>query len=211
MHIDYQQCPNCGATLIRNHFVSVCEFCGTVINCESKPIVPHDEPLDNAAKQHFSYIQNNIDVIQQSPFLSEIKPIQRGYKITSMPFYGCDKNCHRVFSPSMLFRYENDGDNEMLFLAITGNRPANRLILQHDNSIISLPLQNQDSSTSWFRLSIKQLLQICTAHNIDLVTDLETDKSIQYYELSTFASRFYNVVFNKMKFIYSVNVRLITD
>ena len=91
------------------------------------------------------------------------------------------------------------------------NGPANRMILQLNEDIVSLPLQNQDSNTSWFRLSIEQLLQICTARNIDIDTDLETDDSTQYYELSTFASRFYNVVFNRMKFLYSVNIRLITD
>ena len=106
---------------------------------------------------------------------------------------------------------ENDGENEMLLLGIMGNRPANRMVLQINEEIVSLPLHSQDSNTSWFRLSIEQLLQICTANNVDLDTDLETDGSSQYYELSTFASRFYNVVFNRLKFLYSVNIRLITD
>ena len=85
------------------------------------------------------------------------------------------------------------------------------MILLLNKDIISLPLQDQDSQTSWFQLSIDQLLQFCTAREIDLDTDLETEESIQYYELSTFASRFYNVVFNRLKFLYSVNIRLITD
>ena len=204
-------CPNCGATLTQNRFVLVCEFCGTVVNSESHSIVPQDTPLGNETEQHFAYLHENIERIEQSPFLSKIKTVQSGYEITSLSFYGCDKYCRRVTYPSLFLRYTNDGDNEMLLIGIMGNRPANRMILQLNEDIVSLPLQSQDCNTSWFRLSIEQLLQICTARHIDLDTDLETDQSIQYYELSTFASRFYNVVFNRMKFIYSVNVRLITD
>ena len=197
-----QRCPNCGATLTQNRFVSVCEFCGTVVNSGSQSIVPQDTPLGNEVKQHLAYLHDNIEHIKQSPFLGEI---------SSQLFYGCDKYCCRVTYPSLFLRYTNDGDNEMLLIGIMGNRPANRMILQLNEDIVSLPLQNQDSTTSWFRLSVEQLLQICTARNIDMDTDLETDEYIQYYELSTFASRFYNVVFNRLKFLYSVNIRLITD
>lgn len=175
------------------------------------PIVPQDSPSDNMSKQHLAYLHSNIDGIRQSPFLGEIKAFQGGYSITSLPFYGCDKYCRKVTYPSLYFRYENDGDNEKLLFGITGNRPATRMILLLNKDIISLPLQDQDSQTSWFRLFIEQLLQICTAQEIDLDTDLETDESIQYHELSAFASRFYNVVFNRLKFLYSVNIRLITD
>lgn len=208
---DNCQCPNCGATLTQNRFVSVCEFCGTVVKGKKRLIVSQDTPQDNEAKQHLAYLHENIEHIEQSTFLGEIKSVQSGYEMTSLPFYGCDKYCRRVTYPSLFLRYNNDGDNEMLLIGITGNRPANRMILQLNENIVALPLQNQDSNTSWFRLSIEQLLQICTARNIDMDTDLKTDDFTQYYELSTFASRFYNVVFNRLKFLYSVNIRLITD
>lgn len=204
-------CPNCGATLTQSRFVSVCEFCGTIMDGNAHPIVPQDPPSGNKAKQHLAYLRNNIDSIRQSPFLGKIKTVQSGYGITSLPFYGCNKYCRKMSYPSFLFHYENDGDNEKLLFGITGNRPATRMILLLNKDIVYLPLQDQDSQTSWFQLSIDQLLQFCSAREIDLDTDLETEESIQYYELSTFASRFYNVVFNRLKFLYSVNIRLITD
>ena len=204
-------CPNCGGTLAHSRFVSVCEFCGTVMEGNLHPIVPQDSPSINMAKHHLDYLHDNIDSIRQSPFLREIKAHQGSYGITSLPFYGCDKYCRKVTYPSFHFRYENDGENEKLLFGIRGNRPATRMILLLNKDIISLPLQDQDSQTSWFRLSIEQLLQICTTQEIDMNTDLETEDSIQYHELSAFASRFYNVVFNRLKFLYSVNIQLITD
>lgn len=204
-------CPNCGATLTQSRFVSVCEFCGTIMDVNAHSIVPQDPLLGNKAKQHLAYLHNNIDGIKQSPFLGKIKTIQGGYEITSLPFYGCDKYCHKIGYPSFLLRYKNDGDNELLLWGITGNRPATRMILSLNKNIISLPLHDQDRQTSWFQLSIDELLQICTAQEIDLETDLETDGSIEYHEMSAFASRFYNVVFNRLKFLYSVNIHLISD
>lgn len=205
------KCPNCGAALIRSRFVSVCEFCGTVIEGNINSVVPQDPLSDNKAKQHFAYLQDNIEYIKQSLFLGEVCASQGGYVIKSLPFYGCDEYCRKKAYPSFLFSYENNGDNEKLLFGITGIRPATRMILLLNEDIVSLPLQNQESQTSWFRLSVEQLLQICTAQKIDLDTDLETEESIQYHELSTFACRFYNLVFNRLKFLYSVNTRLITD
>ena len=80
-----------------------------------------------------------------------------------------------------------------------------------DVEIITLHGAQFDDGYSWFPLSEEQLLAICTAQTIDLTTDLPLPANAQFNELPIFASRFYNVTFNRMKFMYSINVNLITD
>lgn len=70
---------------------------------------------------------------------------------------------------------------------------------------------NYDNGYSWFSLSMEQLLAICTTQSFDLTTDLPLPSNAQFNELPIFASRFYNIAFNRMKFMYSVHVNLITD
>lgn len=100
-----------------------------------------------------------------------------------------------------------------MFFGIAGKRPASRLAIQlgEDEDILSFHGPQFEDGYSWFPLSEEQLLTICTVQNIDLTSDLPIPTNAQFNELPIFASRFYNIVFNRMKFMYTKHVQLITD
>ncbi len=100
-----------------------------------------------------------------------------------------------------------------MLIGIAGKRPASRMAIQlgEDKDVISFHGAQFEDGYSWFFLSEEQLLAICTTQTIDLTTDLPLPANAQFNELPIFASRFYNVTFNRMKFMYSIHVNLITD
>lgn len=83
--------------------------------------------------------------------------------------------------------------------------------LGEEKDIITFHGPQFEDGYSLFPLSVEQLLDICTAQSIDLTTDLPIPPNAQFNELPIFAARFYNAVFNRMKFMYSTQVNLITD
>ena len=128
-----------------------------------------------------------------------------------MPFYSNDGMLSKIVQPYWQFKYQNNGSTETLLIGITANRPAARMALKIDDDIHQLKLHSQDSKTAWFALPFYVLLKLCTAREVNISTDIKTDPKALYNELPIFASRFYNAAFDRMKFIYSVNVRMITD
>ena len=80
-----------------------------------------------------------------------------------------------------------------------------------DEDIINLTLHNQENKTVWFVLPMDVLLHLCKARDVEISTDVKIDAKAQYNEFPIFASRFYNAAFDKMKFVYSLNVKMITD
>lgn len=203
-------CPNCGALLKRCRFVTVCEYCGVVME-DGKPAIAPTTSTKNEAKEHLAYLRANIEYVKGSPFLGEIINVSGGYRITSPSFYACDPYDRKIDNPTYIFRYENDGSIESVAIGIIGDKLAKKMVMKLDEEIVVLASIDKTENTTWYRLSIDQLLQICTARDIDIDTGLETTELALYHELATFASRFYNLVFNRLKFHYSINVGLVTD
>lgn len=52
---------------------------------------------------------------------------------------------------------------------------------------------------------------ICKADLIGIATNLTDEESVNYDELKFYSCRFYNLIFDKRKFLYSLNINLITD
>lgn len=204
-------CPNCGAHLTVGKFQSICEYCGFVAGNGGKSgnaLLP--SPSTSDIKSHYIYLQKNSETIATSPFVSFNKRYKT-YTLESAPFYSNDGMLSKIEQPHWQFKYQNDGSTETLLIGITANRPAARMALKIDDDIHQLKLHSQDSKTAWFALPFYVLLKLCTAREVNISTDIKTDPKALYNELPIFASRFYNAAFDRMKFIYSVNVRMITD
>ncbi|MCR5424970.1 MAG: hypothetical protein K6E93_09500 [Bacteroidales bacterium] len=165
--------------------------------------------MGNTAK-HFDYIVANEPRISKSPFV-DLQKEGKQYILTSEPFYANDGFLHQISSPHWRLGFQCETKNEKLLLGIFGKRPASRMAIQAENDIFTLRMQHYDNGYSWFSLSIEQLLDICTTQSIDLTTDLPLPSNAQFNELPIFASRFYNIAFDRMKFQYSIHVNLITD
>lgn len=203
-------CPNCGAQLTVGKFQSICEYCGYVAGNGGDGSNTPPSPSPSDIKSHYTYLRNNAETIAVSPFVS-FKKRNKTYTLESMPFYSNDGMLSKISQPYWQFKYQNDGSTETLLIGITTNRPAARMALKVDNDIQQFKLHSQESKTAWFALPFDVLLTLCTAKKVDISTDIKTDPKALYNELPIFASRFYNAAFDRMKFIYSVNVRMITD
>ena len=204
------KCPNCGAPMEHDKFTSVCRYCGSVLGEGSSKAKKQEHAYMGNAAKHYDYIVANEARISQSPFV-ELRKDGKRYLLTSKPFYANDGFLHIVDSPCWRLRFQCEAQNEKLLLGIFGKRPASRMAIQAGKDIFTLRMQHYNDGYSWFSLSMDQLLSICTTQSIDLTTDLPIPTNSQFNELPIFASRFYNIAFNRMKFMYSVHVNLITD
>ena len=191
-------------------FQSICEYCGYVADNKGDGGNTSPSPSPSNSKSHYTYLRNNSETIAASSFVS-FKRRYKSYTLESTSFYSNDGMLSKITQPHWLLKYQNDGSTETLLLGITANRPAARMALKIDDGIHQLKLQSQESKTAWFALPFDVLLTLCTAKKVDISTDIKTDPRAQYNELPIFVSRFYNAAFDRMKFIYSVNVRMITD
>lgn len=207
-----ETCPNCGAPMEQDKFTSVCRFCGAVFASESQETTSKEPAVKGNARKHNDYIVANEARISESPFV-ELRKDGKRYQITSTSFFANDGFLNPIPTPHWRIRVQCNTRSEKLFFGIAGKRPASRMAIQlgEDKDIISFHGAQFEDGYSWFPLSEEQLLAICTAQNIDLTTDLPLPANAQFNELPIFASRFYNVTFNRMKFMYSIHVNLISD
>lgn len=205
-------CPNCGAPMEQDKFTSVCRFCGTVFKKKCSEVISKEPAVKGNARKHNDYIIANEARITQSPFV-ELKKDGKKYCLTSMPFYANDGFLHRIPAPHWRLRFQCNTRSERLLIGIAGKRPASRMAMQlgDDNSIISFHGPQFEEGYSWFPLTEEQLLAICKTQSVDLTTDLPLPENAKFNELPIFASRFYNIIFNRMKFMYSIHVKLIAD
>ncbi len=212
MKCETGRCPNCGAPMEQDKFTSVCRFCGAVFTGECSEAIGKELAAKGNACKHNDYIVANEARISESPFV-ELRKDGKRYQITSTPFYANDGFLHHIPTPNWRLRFQCNTRSEKLFLGIAGKRPASRMAIQlgDDKDIISFHGAQFEDGYSWFPLSEEQLLAICTAQNIDLTTDLPLPDNAKFNELPIFASRFYNIIFNRMKFMYSIHVNLISD
>ena len=207
-----ETCPNCGAPMERDKFTSVCRFCGAVFASESQETTSKGPAVKGSARRHNDYIVANEARISESPFV-ELRKDGKRYQITSTPFFANDGFLNPIATPHWRIRVQCNTRSEKLFFGIAGKRPASRMAIQlgENKDIISFHGAQFEDGYSWFPLSEEQLLAICTAQNIDLTTDLPLPDNAKFNELPIFASRFYNIIFNRMKFMYSIHVKLIAD
>lgn len=203
-------CPNCGASMEQDKFTSVCLYCGCVFSINHSDAKRQNHAnLEDAAK-HYDYIVANEALISQSTFI-ELQKEGKRYILTSKPFYANDGFLHQIPSPHWRLRFQCEAINEKILLGILGKRPASRMAIKAGNKILTFQMQYYEGNYTWFSLTMEHLLAICTTQSIDLSTDLPLQPNAQFNEFPIFASRFYNIAFNRMKFMYSIHVNLITD
>ena len=189
----------------------MCRFCGAVFTGECSEAIGKEPAAKGNDRKHNDYIIASEARISESPFV-ELRKDGKQYQITSMQFYANDGFLHPIPTPHWRLRFQCNTQSEKLLFGIAGKRPASRMAIQlGEEDVISFHGAQFEDGYSWFPLSEEQLLAICTTQTIDLTTDLPLPANAQFNELPIFASRFYNIAFNRMKFMYSIHVNLITD
>ena len=205
-------CSNCGAPMEQDRFSLVCKYCGSVFTGNSSKTSKQEQTDVGKPRKHYDYIVTNEERISQSGFV-ELKKEGKRYLITSTPFYSNDGFLKQIPSPYWQLQFQCDGRTERILIGVSGKRPASRMEIKigDGKNVLALQKAHISEEYTWFILSEEQLLSICTTQKIDLSTDIPIPSEAQFNELPIFASRLYNIAFNRMKFMYSTHTKLITD
>ena len=205
------RCPNCGAELRVSRFHLSCEYCGTVMK-DSGESTEHPLILSlEAVHKHYEYVKRNIVRISKSKFVRVVSDASWLYIQSRYSFYGNDGMMQRICNPGFVLRWGSNNNVEKIQVGVVSDYPASRLSLSLDNNIIPLTLQSIENHVSWFNIQYETFFSICQSKVVDIDTDIETDHKARYNEFPIFVSRFYNLVFDRTRFSYSLDIRLISD
>ena len=214
-------CPNCGATMERSAFMYLCSYCGSIVDPEDDDEVVDDEILSTSHVPNeennaifYKYVKANLQNIYQSPFV-DIKDAGTVFEcISSKPFSPNDGH-YTLYRELALWWYANISPNgiKIFLLATTSFNAARNYICFKD--IIDKHVFQQKGEVlnrKSFPVKIGDFNYICRTSSLKMDTNMFPTKcSVDYGEFVTYTHRFYNIVFDKSKYQYSIYVKLLTD
>lgn len=207
-------CINCGAPLRLNHFMQYCPFCGYVVPLDGVESI--DPQLENDSASIYVYIEHNENYILSNHI---VKIDHSGKDITITPykrFFPNDGNFHLFRDISISYIYTNDSESDSLLLAVQSTSEA-RIVnpylafLLNDNYLIKASFLDTEGDTFFFEISNYDLYLMCMSSYVDVSTNLTDHIKANYREFKVYSCRFYNQVFDRTKYSFSLNTRLLTD
>lgn len=204
-------CPNCGAELEQHAFVHVCLYCGYV----SADNIHKDKPMvDSRSYRPYINVSGNLEAIQQSEFVELIQK-ENGYEcMSAKPFYPNDGHFH--LDKSLELRWYARVTKHSFSIALLAKsrhtESQNHICIMTDNGVLSLKQDGENRGYNVFPLTIDDFLYICNSSNIKLETNIyENAFQYNYEELVTYSCRFYHLVIDKDKYVYSLYQPLLID
>lgn len=207
-------CPNCGAVLSRHAFMLICDYCG-YSTCQNIEILhTFSKSTDSIKTRYERLLINEID-INKSKFV-DLKFTDKTIIVhCKKSFFGNDFHYNKIDLLSIEYMYFNDGCNEKLMIVIKSDKEMyvqpQFIIRINRKSCIVPNYCNKSNGKYFFSLLTEELYMICKADLIGIATNLTDEESVNYDELKFYSCRFYNLIFDKRKFLYSLNMNLITD
>lgn len=207
-------CPNCGAVLRRHVFMLLCDYCSYSSFQDVSVLHIPLKFADNAKTRYEKLSISEVD-INKSRFVN-LEFVNKTIIVScKKSFFGNDFHYCKINTLSMEYVYSNDGSNEELLMAIKNDSniyTQPQFAMRINRKLCIVPnFCNKLDGKYLFNLSIDELYVICTAKTIDVATNLTDTENVNYNELRFYSSRFYNLIFDKRKFLYSLNINLITD
>lgn len=206
-------CPNCGAEMERHAFTHVCSYCGYIqAGKETKRNIPKGKTEDSP--HFYDYISNNLQYIQQSPFVDITHKPDCYEFISSKPFYPNDG--HYTLDKSISFLWHakitKQGIVFNLLVKPRHSNSQNYLCIKEGEKVFSFKQKGEMSDKLIFPMTLDDFVFFCSLANFELDTNLsEFSHQNDYQEFVTYSRRFFNVVIDKTKYRYSINLRLLTD
>ncbi len=202
-------CPNCGAELEQHAFVHVCPYCGTITQVNDSDADPVTSVIHNANNnpEFYNYIKENISYIQsQSNFVS-VTQDDNSYRIqTVKDFHPLERDYRLYDKIGLKWKALIDKSGIQLYLVVSGiDAKENKLgiILNDDIRLILSP-----SRPNEYLILYEDLITLCNSDKVELFANAD---KLHFDELITYSHRFYNFVFDRTKYLYSINQKLLTD
>lgn len=208
-------CPNCGANMHIKNFVFICDFCGTRLTDNNYTSIPPTKVHSAEIYIRFNYIKRNEQDINKSPFI-QLYVHNDSYRIISIPpFFSNDGKYNLIRNFFIYLMYTNNIDYESLFLVIYTKQEITEspeLSILVDNKLLITSVFDSCTSIGYiFKIEIAEFKIICLAKSILLSSNIIDLEFGNYDEFIPFCRRFYNMAFDKQKYIYSLNQNLISD
>lgn len=198
-------CPNCGAALVIKELYKECLYCGMTMG------ISHvKSQTKSSVILKYKYLKDHFTEILCNRFVT-MSEKEGAYTIKSNLFYAHDNSHTKIDGISLQLYYENNGTTDAIILGINGEISNNRLFIRINDKIITLQLVNALNDTKFFILSEHTFLAICQTHSFEIDINQRLPENADFSEFPIFAGRFYNAVFNRMKFLYTTEVKLWSD
>lgn len=211
-------CPNCGAKMHKHSFLLVCDYCGyvTVGDFDKISYMYFAANSQYDIKSIYDRLIANKQRINESRFVGLDIEDSCIMAWSKKAFYANDFHYHKVESFSLLYVYISDGNMEQLFVKIACKEPEKYdhpvfAILINGKSYIDLRFSHKSDGYLSFLMSTMDLWAICRSNTIKIASNFIDEQGFNCNELKYYSCRFYNMVFDKREFLYSLNMNLITD
>lgn len=202
-------CPQCGAPLDQHLFVQTCSFCGYVSAAIEQPKteLALEEP---SPQDRYDYIISHLTYIQ-SECPVEVKQRDKTYCIRANHSFS-PKNGKSILK-TLPLRYMASFAEESFRLLLSLEAEVDvrpQLYFKVDENSIVVPLIIQKQQRYSFQLTFNQFAALCEAEELVVDTNM-TPLEYSWDEFKTYSRRYYHSVFDRTKYRYSLNQKLIID
>lgn len=201
-------CPNCGSIMNECTIVATCNYCGCSIPIDKSCSHSKTNEKTIGNRNAWQYVSNNIDYIQARKWV-KVEDQGDTYTISSQqiyyPYQGLRLNkdlgwrISATISPS--------GTTVQLHLVSQDDRPFFFAIKCDKATIMK---ESQSCISPYIEFTLDEFAEICSSKELIVETNVLTG---EYYfvDFSIYLHRFFNIVFDKTKYIYSIHQHISID
>ena len=205
-------CPNCGAELEQHAFAHVCPFC-RYVSADTK-VVQRNTDNESIIVNPYENILGNLSEIQQSEFI-EIKQNANEYEcVSAKTFYPNDGNFN--LNKNLELRWYAKATKQSVNLALLAKSnhqdALNYISIKTEDNVFTLKQNGEHKAFLLFPMTLADFICICRSRSVELDTNLHVNAhKNDFEEFITYSHRFYHLVIDKEKYIYSLYQPLLTD
>lgn len=206
-------CPSCGAEMEQRAFMHVCSFCGSIAVTEGRTLPAFSNGQKNE-QLFYEYIQQNLSAIRRSSFV-DIKDSGEVFEcVSAKPFFPNDGH-YTIYKDLSFWCYAKIAKREisMALLVNTQHNAAHNFIcIKVGRIVLTLKQAGELSGKKMFPLSFADFDFLCSANVFHIDTNMSVSAfPLDYTEFATYIRRFFHIVIDKTKYLYSINEKLLTD
>lgn len=209
------ECPNCGASMNIQGFGFVCDFCGTHFLSEEYVFVDSNNAMETIdISERYAYLRKNEQYIKSCKYV-KVDSNNGVFRARASPAYCAkDSQLNKIQNYSLYFDYLNSGDAATMYMVVhsaEGFVTPYISILLDELFVITPRFERWEGDLAIFQIGIAEFERICESRTISFTSNLMDAEAGYYEEFIPYCCRFYNAIFNKNKFLYSIHQNLISD
>lgn len=207
-------CPNCGARMNLQGLCLVCEFCGSSFLSEDYTVIDNVSLNCYTISLRYEYLKRNEQYIKSSKFV-KVQHDSNEFRILSSPvYYANDGRFHINSKYFLYFDYVNSGIEDSMNIIVCSTKYVGNphiSILLDEEFVVMPKFEEWNGNLAIFKIGIGEFEEVCESISVTISSNLIDSTRDHYEELLPYCCRFYNTVFDKCKYTYSIHQLLISD